>query len=79
MASLDFWRQFQIRVKQKQVIEHESAETKPTYGRRSSRLSGAEIWLTFDANAFASEETTIEVLAPTGRMLTATFALDRLK
>jgi hypothetical protein len=75
----DFWRQFQIEVKQKEVIEPLSAETRATFGRRNSRPSGAEISLLFDAEAFAPQETSVAVVAPDGRIVVARFALDRLK
>jgi hypothetical protein len=61
------------------MIEAESAETRLTYGSRSSRSSGAEVWLTFDARAFASEESTVEVIAPEDPIVTAAFDVDPLK
>ncbi len=75
----NFWREFRFHITQERVIEPKKLEGKPTYSRRGGGLSGAEVWLEFDASEFAPRGTRVEVIAPDGQATVADFALDQLK
>jgi hypothetical protein len=74
-----FWREFRFRVSQERVIEPNKLEGKPIYSRRGKGLSGAEVWLEFDASQFASGMARVEVTAPDQQAVVAEFNLDKLK
>jgi hypothetical protein len=46
----NFWREFRFRVTQERAIEPNKLEGKPIYSPRGKGLSGAEVWLEFDAS-----------------------------
>ena len=75
----DFWREFRFRVTQEHVIEPNKLEGKPVYSRRGKGLSGAEVWLEFDAKKFASDVAKVEVTTPDQQTVVAEFNLDKLK
>jgi hypothetical protein len=75
----NFWREFRFRVTQERVIEPTKLEGKPIYSRRGKGLSGAEVWLEFDASQFASGMARVEVTAPDQQAVAAEFNLDELK
>jgi hypothetical protein len=73
----NFWQEFRFRVTQERVIEPSKLEGKPIYGRRG--LSGAEVWLEFEAAKFGSGATKVEVTTPDQQSVLAEFNLDKLK
>jgi hypothetical protein len=75
----NFWQEFRFRVKQEHVIEPSKLEGTPIYSRRGKGLSGAEVWLEFDAAEFGSGMTRVEVTTPDQQSVVAEFNLDRLK
>jgi hypothetical protein len=75
----NFWREFRFRVTQEHVIEPTKLEGKPIYSHRGKGLSGAEVWLEFDASQFSSGMASVEVTAPDQQAVVAEFNLDKLK
>jgi len=75
----NFWQEFRFRVTQERVIEPSKLEGKPIYGRRGKGLSGAEVWLEFEAAKFGSGMTKVEVTTPDQQSVVAEFNLDKLK
>jgi hypothetical protein len=75
----NFWREFRFRVTQEHTIEPNKLEGKPIYSRRGKGLSGAEVWLEFDASQFASGMARVEITAPDQQAVVAEFNLDKLK
>jgi len=75
----NFWREFRFRVTQEHVIEPNKLEGKPIYSRRGKGLSGAEVWLEFDASQFASGMARVEITTPDQQAVVAAFDLDKLK
>lgn len=75
----NFWREFRFRVTQEHIIEPNKLEGKPIYSRRGKGLSGAEVWLEFDASQFASGMARAEITAPDQQVVVAEFNLDKLK
>jgi hypothetical protein len=75
----NFWHAFRFRVTQEHVIEPNKIEGKPIYSRRGKGLSGAEVWLEFDASQFASGIAKVEVTTPNQQAVMTEFNLDKLK
>jgi hypothetical protein len=80
----NFWQNFQFNVKQNgkaipsRSIRNKSIDSSATKGAPAA-LDGANVWLEFDAKDVASEETTVEVVTPEARMISATFDLKKLR
>ncbi len=91
--SNDFWRDFSFSLRQRDTeIEPVSVHGEPYYqfqtigptgvpspNPQQSVLSGARVWLEYDAAAVASEETQIEVVTPDDQHVNASFDLSRLR
>jgi hypothetical protein len=75
----DFWKDFTVRLVQKGEIPSKSLRGNPIYSFGSegsaSVLTGALIELTYDAEKIKSEDAKVEVLAPDGQEVEATFDL----
>jgi hypothetical protein len=74
----NFWRDFQFSVTQDHLIQPKKLGGKLTYGPPGRGVSGAEVWLEFDASDLAPRGTRVEVVAPDGRTTVADFPLDQL-
>jgi hypothetical protein len=80
----NFWQNFLFNVKQNgraippRSIRKKSIESSATKGAPAA-LDGASVWLDFDANDVASEETIVEVVTPEARTISATFDLKKLR
>jgi hypothetical protein len=79
----DFWKDFAVRLVQKEEIPSKSLRGSPIYssgGEGSpSVLTGALIELTYDAEKIKSEDAKVEVLTPTGEEVEVTFDLATLR
>jgi hypothetical protein len=79
----DFWKTFKVGLSQNdQWIEPQSRDGEPTYADNpdgSTALSGAYIWLTYDARDVASDSATAEVFTPDDQHTTTTFDLATLR
>lgn len=79
----DFWKAFNVGLSQKdQWIEPVSKEGEATYAENetgSRVMSGAYIWVVYDAQDVASDSATVEVFAPDGQHVTTTFDLASLR
>jgi hypothetical protein len=75
----DFWREFRISVIQEHVLRPKKVEGRPTYGPAGKGMSGAEVWLEFDAGELVPRRARVEVIAPEGNTSVADFLLDELE
>jgi hypothetical protein len=80
----NFWQSFQFYFKQNgKNIPSKALHDKPIYSTATkgtpSVLDGATVWLEFDAKDVGAQETTIEVVTPDGRSISATFDLKKLR
>lgn len=81
----NFWQNFRFALKQHgKVIPTRSIHNKPVYSTATSDtpsvLDGATVWLEYDAKDVASDETTtIEVVTPESKTITAVFDLKKLR
>ena len=79
----DFWKDFTVRLVQKQEIPSKSLRGNPIYSPGGDGslgvLSGALIELTYDAEKIKSEDAKVEVLAPDGQKIETTFDLAALR
>jgi len=79
----DFWKDFTVRLVQKEEIPSKSLSGTPIYSfggdGGSSVLTGATIELTYDAEKIQSEDAKVEVLAPDGEEIEVTFDLAALR
>jgi len=79
----DFWKDFTVRLVQKEEIPSKSLRGNPIYSfggeGSASVLTGALIELTYDAEKIKSEDAKVEVLAPDGQDVEATFDLAALR
>jgi hypothetical protein len=80
----NFWQNFRFGLKQRgKVIATRAIHNKPIYSAPTkdtpSVLDGATVWLEYDAKDLASEETTVEVLPPESKTISATFNLKKLR
>jgi hypothetical protein len=79
----DFWREFKVRLIQKDEIPSQSVHGSPIYSLAdesgSSQLIGA--WMVHDYNAekVKSALATVEVIPPEGEKVEVTFDLDELR
>lgn len=79
----NFWQNFKFNVRQRgKLIPSRSIHHKPIYSAATkdtpSVLDGATVSLDFDARDVASEETTVEVVTPDAKTISATFDLKKL-
>jgi hypothetical protein len=79
----DFWREFKVRLIQKDEIPSQSVRGSPIYTSideaGSSRLVGAQMELEYDAEKIASGRVTVAVIPPEGEKVEVTFDLDELR
>ncbi len=79
----DAWRDFQFRAQQEKELRSNSIFGNPVYSfagvGRSSTLIGAEVFLEFAAERISNSPLRIDVKAPDGRVISASFDLSRLK
>jgi hypothetical protein len=75
----NFWRQYQFRVMQGELIEPRKLIGIPRYACCGGGLSGARVQLELDASAVQSRGMHVEVIAPNGSKTATDFALDELK
>jgi hypothetical protein len=80
----NFWQSFQFYFKQNgKNIPSKALHDKPIYSTATkgtpSVLDGATVWLEFDAKDVAAQETTIEVVTPDGKNVSAIFDLKKLR
>jgi hypothetical protein len=80
----NFWQNFRFALKQHgKVIPTRSIHNKPVHSTPTSDapavLDGATVWLEYDAKDVASEEITIEVVAPDSKTISAVFDLRKLR
>jgi hypothetical protein len=79
----DFWKDFTVRLVQKEEIPSKSLRGTPIYSfggdGGASVLTGATIELTYDAEKIQSEDAKVEVLAPGGEEVEVTFDLAALR
>jgi hypothetical protein len=80
----NFWQNFRFIVKQNEkVLSARSISQKPVYSTGTkdapSVLDGATILLEFDAKDVASKETTIEIVTPDCKTISAMFDLQKLR
>jgi hypothetical protein len=80
----NFWQNFRFSVKQRgKVIPSRNMRNQPIYSSATkdapSVLDGATVCLEYDAKDVASEETTVEVLTPEAKNITAVFDLKKLR
>lgn len=79
----DFWKDFAVRLVQKDEIPSKSLRGTPIYSFGgdgfSSVLTGATIELTYDAEKVKSEDIKVEVLTPGGEQVEVTFDLAALR
>jgi hypothetical protein len=81
LRSGDFWHEFTIRLIQDKEIRAQKIHGTPNYhyGTSGGALSGAEVDLEYDAAKIKSAPATVEVIAPDGQDLKATFDLGTLR
>jgi hypothetical protein len=78
LRSPDFWQDFQVQASQRgSVIEPINRSGAPRY--LDDVLVGATIWLTFDAQDLTSDDAAVEIDAPDGQHVAATFDLAKLR
>jgi hypothetical protein len=80
----NFWQNFRFSLKQHgKVIATRAIHNKPIYSTPTkdtpSVLDGATVWLEYDAKDVAPQETTVEVLTPEPKTISATFDLKKLR
>ena len=76
----DFWKDFRLDLSQDgRRIEPLGERAEVLYNRSEGGLGGAVIWLEFDASDVASTEASVEVEAPGGQHIVASFNLTRLR
>jgi hypothetical protein len=78
----DFWRDFEIRLTQKDEILPARVTGRPIYTQSDSGptgLAGAEVDLEFEASDFTSEPARVEILTPDGQRVRAVFDLEKLR
>jgi hypothetical protein len=80
----NFWQNFRFSLKQRgKVIASRSIRNEPIYSTPTKNappvLDGATVLLEYDSKQVASEETTIEVLTPESKTITASFDLKKLR
>lgn len=79
----DFWRDFDIRLFQKEEISSVNVRGQPFYTNSefgTGGLAGAEVELEFAADALSSTEPArVEILTPDGQRITARFDLEKLR
>ena len=80
----NFWQNFRFTLKQRgKVIPTRSIHNKPVHSTPTpdapAVLDGATVWLEYDAKDVASEETTIEVVTPDSKTISAVFDLKKLR
>ena len=80
----NFWQNFRFTLKQHgKVIPTRSIHNKPVHSTPTpdapAVLDGATVWLEYDAKDVASEETTIEVITPESKTISAVFDLKKLR
>lgn len=80
----NFWQSFQFYFKQNgKNIPSKALHDKPIYSTatkdKPAVLDGATVWMEFDARDVASQETSIEVVTPDGKTISATFDLKKLR
>ena len=80
----NFWQNFRFSVKQHdKVIATRAVHNKPIYSTPTkdlpSVLVGATVWLEYDAKDVQSEETTVEVVTPEAKTISAMFDLKKLR
>lgn len=81
----NFWQNFRFALKQHgKVIPTRAIHNKPVYSTATSDapsvLDGATVWLEYDAKDVASDEmTTVEVVTPESKTITAVFDLKKLR
>ncbi len=79
---VDFWRQFAVRLFQEREIPPQSIRGWPLYTSGTdpgSSLAGAEVELEYDTSEIESVPVQIEVRAPDGQRIEATFDLAKLR
>lgn len=75
----DFWKGFCLGLSQDDKwIQPLTERAEAVYDRGEGGLGGAIVWLEFDAHDVASTEASVEVEAPDGQHVVATFDLSRL-
>jgi hypothetical protein len=82
LRSPDFWKDFQVAVSQRDsIVEPRNFSGAPIYtgDEGGTSLSGATVWLGFDAQDLASEDATVEVDTPDGQHVAVTFDLAKLR
>jgi hypothetical protein len=80
----DFWQDFRFGVKQKQDwIESRSTHGEPQYALAdygsAGGLTGAWVWVEYDARNVPSDDTEVYVFTPDGQDVSVKFDLDKLK
>jgi hypothetical protein len=80
----NFWQNFRFVLKQHgKVIPTRSMHNKPVHSTPTpdapAVLDGATVWLEYDAKDVASDETTIEVVTPESKTISAVFDLKKLR
>jgi hypothetical protein len=82
LRSPDFWRDFQVRVFQRdEAMEPADFTGRANYSctKSACTLSGATLWLDFPATALDSDSATVEVTPPVGDPVAVDFDLTRLR
>ena len=75
----DFWKGFCLGLSQgDKWIQSLTERAEAVYDQGEGGLGGAVVWLKFDAHDVASTEASVEVEAPDGQHVVATFDLSRL-
>ena len=80
----NFWQNFRFSLKQHgRVIAPRSIHSEPIYSTPTDDanpvLNGATVQLEYDSKQVASEQTTVEVLTPESKTITASFDLKKLR
>jgi hypothetical protein len=80
----NFWQNFKFNLKQNgKTIAPRSIINKPIHSTATKDtpavLDGENVWLEFDVKDVASDLTTVEVVTPEGKNITATFDLKKLR
>jgi hypothetical protein len=80
----NFWQNFRFSLKQRgKVISTRSIRNEPIYSAPTKDappiLDGATVLLEYDSKQVASEKTTVEILTPESRTITASFDLKKLR
>jgi hypothetical protein len=81
----NFWQDFRFGIKQRQDwIDPRSTHGEPEYALAdgyggAGGLTGAWVWVEYDARRVASDDTEVHVFTPDGQDVIATFDLDKLK